>query len=404
MQNLTTPRFFDRKTPPVFTTLILLASINALAMNVFLPSLPSMATHFGTTTSVMGLSIAIYLGASACIQLFTGPLSDIIGRRPVLLGSLVLFLFATIGIMLTSNLTVYFILRAAQATTASAMVLSRAIVRDTTSTEKSGSRIAYLVMGMAIIPMISPGLGGYVEKHFGWQANFGLLLAFAAFLFVLVFFDLGETAPNKGKTFSAQFKDYPELLTSPRFWGYCMASALGAGAFFAYLGGAPFVGDKIFKLSPEMLGIYLGTPSLGYFLGNYLSGRYSERITIDLMVISGLIIAGAALSLCLILSYLGLASPLSFFGLMAVVGVGNGLTMPNATAGMLSVRPQLAGTASGLGSAMMIGGGAALSALAGATLTPDTGEFPLLWVMWGSVNLGTLVSLYVIRRNKRLGL
>jgi DHA1 family bicyclomycin/chloramphenicol resistance-like MFS transporter len=404
MHNQTTPRFLDRTTPPTFTTLILLASVNALAMNVFLPSFPSMAVHFGTTTSVMGLSISIFLAVSAFVQLFAGPLSDLTGRRPVIIGSLAIFCIATLGIIFSENLTFYFTMRALQAVSASAMILSRAIVRDTTSTEKSASRIAYLVMGMAIIPMISPGIGGYIEEHIGWRANFILLLSFSALLLALVVLDLGETSPNTGRGFADQFKDYPILLTSPRFWGYCMSSALGAGAFFAYLGGAPFVGEKIFDLSAEELGLYLGTPSIGYFAGNYLSGRYSGRIKIDHMVLAGLIIAVAALSICLVMSYTGTATPFSFFGLMVVLGLGNGLSMPNATAGMLSVRPQLAGTASGLGGSMMIGGGAALSALAGGLLTPDTGEFPLLWVMWGSVALGTLCGLFVLKRNKRLGM
>ena len=82
MIELSKSRFFDRKTQPSMFTLVLLASISMLAMNSFLPSLPSMALHFGTTTAVMGLSVAIYLGSSAVLQIFVGPLSDKIGRRP----------------------------------------------------------------------------------------------------------------------------------------------------------------------------------------------------------------------------------------------------------------------------------------------------------------------------------
>ncbi len=100
----------------------------------------------------------------------------------------------------------------------------------------------------------------------------------------------------------------------------------------------------------------------------------------------------------------GYGSPLSFFGLMTLVGLGNGLCIPNATAGMLSVRPHLAGTASGLGGAIMIVGGAALSALAGALLTPETGAYPLLWLMLLTA-IASVASIWVvIRREKALGL
>ena len=95
MTELSKSRFFDRKTQPSMFTLVLLASISMLAMNSFLPSLPSMALHFGTTTAVMGLSVAIYLGSSAVLQILVGPLSDKIGRRPALLWSLGIFIFAS---------------------------------------------------------------------------------------------------------------------------------------------------------------------------------------------------------------------------------------------------------------------------------------------------------------------
>ena len=98
----------------------------------------------------------------------------------------------------------------------------------------------------------------------------------------------------------------------------------------------------------------------------------------------------------------GHGTPLSFFGLMTFVGLGNGLVIPNATAGMLSVRPHLAGTASGLGGAIMIGGGAALSALAGALLGPETGAMPLLYIMSGTSLASVASILAVYAREKSL--
>jgi DHA1 family bicyclomycin/chloramphenicol resistance-like MFS transporter len=395
-------RFLDRKTQPSMLTLVLLASISMLAMNSFLPSLPSMATHFGTTTAIMGLSVAIYLGSSAVLQILVGPLSDKIGRRPALLWSLGIFIFASFACVFAQDTAVFMTLRAIQAFAACTMVLSRAIVRDTNDTQTSASKIAYIAMGMAITPMFAPALGGFLDNWFGWQANFWMLGGVGTLIWILTYFDQGETVPPSTEGFREQLKEYPELLTSRRFWGYCLASAFSGGAYFAYLGGGPFVGSVVFNLSPEQLGIYFGTPAIGYFAGNFISGRYSVRFGIDAMILSGLNIILVGMTLSLILSYLGYASVNSFFGFMIFVGLGNGLCLPNATAGMLSVRPHLAGAASGLGGSISIAGGAALSTVAGAILVPGSTEMPLLLLMWASSLAGVILILSVRRRNQKL--
>jgi len=218
----------------------------------------------------------------------------------------------------------------------------------------------------------------------------------------LVWSDLGETATQTSTSFADQFRQYPELLTARRFWGYCLSAAFGSGAFFAYLGGAPSVGTEVFGLTPAQLGIYFGVPAIGYFLGNFISGRYSVRIGINLMIIAGATVTVVGMFLSLALFWAGLGSVGVFFGFMSFVGLGNGLILPNATAGMLSVRPHLAGSASGLGGAIMIGGGAGLSALAGALLTPGTGAFPLLWIMFCTSMLSLMSIAYVVRRDRIL--
>ena len=402
MKNFAPAQLFDQSTQPHIVTLIALASISALAMNIFLPSLPSMAAYYNTTPSVMSLSVAIYLGASALLQLFSGPISDRIGRRPVILVSLVLFIIASLATIWAPNAETFLALRFVQAFAATTMVLSRAIVRDTVGKDAAASKIAYVTMGMAVAPMIGPGIGGYLDKYFRWQAIFILLAALGVCIFILTWFDLGETAP-KGKTsFPKQVIEYKQLLSSQRFWGYCLASALGSGSFFIYLGGGPFVGTEIFNLTPEQLGLYFGAPAIGYFAGNFMSGRWSEKFGINTMVFCGLGFTSLGSALSLIVSYAGYGSSLSFFGFMCFVGFGNGMTIPNATAGMLSVRPNLAGTASGLGSAIMIGGGAALSALAGAMVSTDTGEIPLLWLMECSAVSGIFIMLLVLARQRQL--
>ena len=264
--------------------------------------------------------------------------------------------------------------------------------------------IGYVTMGMAVVPMIGPAIGGLLEELFGWHANFILLFLAGLLVFWLSWRDLGETARESENSLADQFREYPELLKSPRFWGYCMAAALGSGAFFAYLGGAPFVASNVFGLSPGEMGIYFAAPSIGYFLGNWITGAFAARTGVNRMVLWGTIISTLGMALSLLSSYTGHSSPISFFGFMTLVGVGNGMTIANATAGMLSVRPHLAGTASGLGGAIMIGGGAALSALAGALLVPGAGEFPLIWIMFVTSLLAVIAIAGVIVRERQLGL
>jgi DHA1 family bicyclomycin/chloramphenicol resistance-like MFS transporter len=228
------------------------------------------------------------------------------------------------------------------------------------------------------------------------------LLVVGASVFVLTYRDLGETARNTSTSFTAQLREYPELLRARRFWGYTLSAAFASGAFFAYLGGAPFVGSEVFGLSPAIVGLYFGAPAVGYFFGNWISGRYSVRVGINNMVLFGAIISMVGLGLSLVLFFAGWKTAFVFFGCTTFVGLGNGMVLPNATSGMLSVRPHLAGTASGLGGAIMIGGGAALSALAGAMLTGENGAFPLIWIMFTTAVLAVISIAYTIRRERQV--
>ena len=396
-------RFLDRTSPPHVITLVLLAGLAALAMNVFLPSLPSMAAYFGTDYRVMQLSVSLYLAVNAVIQILIGPVSDRFGRRPVLLWSLAVFILATIGTLLATNAVVFLLFRMLQAVVVSAIVLSRAAIRDVMDEAAAASRIGYVTMGMALVPMVAPAIGGVLDQVFGWRGSFALMLVAGVGVLALTWADLGETKPRGAGGMRAQFAELPELMTSRRFWGYCVTATLASGAFFAYLGGAPFVGSVVFGMTPAMLGLFFGAPAIGYAFGNFLSGRYSIHLGVDRMVLFGCLICLGGVAMMASLFALGFQNPGVFFGFFIFVGIGNGMVLPNATSGMMSVRPHLAGTASGIGGAIMIGGGAAVSALAGALLTPETGAAPLLALLLSTSGLSVVVILYVIRRGRQLG-
>jgi len=396
-------RFLDRTTPPKIVTLILMAGLSALTMNIFLPSLPGMAAYYGVPYGVMQQSVALYLLLSALLQIVIGPISDRYGRRAVLIWALVLFLVATVGTLLAPNATVFLIFRMAQAVIAAGMVLSRAVVRDMVADAQAASMIGYVTMGMSLVPMVGPVIGGVLDDLYGWKANFALLLILGAATLALVWADLGETATLRRVSLADQIRTYPTLLASRRFWGYTLSAAFASGCFFAYLGGAPYVGDKIFGLSSTHVGALFALTAIGYALGNFFAGRYSVRIGMNRMILIGCMVTSLGLAVLALLTLAGLSGPTVFFGLTVFMGLGNGICLPNANAGMLSVRPDLAGTASGLGGAILIGGGAALAAFAGVLLGPGSSEMPLILLMLASSVASVVAILFVIRRARQIG-
>ncbi len=397
-------RLLDRASPPHLVTLVAMAAVAALSMNAFLPSLPGMAKHYGVDYAVMQLSVSLYLFASAALHLLIGPLSDRFGRRKVALWGLGLFCLASLAAILAPTAEMFLLARMAQAVVAVGLVISRAIVRDVADEAEAASLLGYITMFMALVPMVGPVLGGILDELFGWQANFALLLSAGLAVWLLVWLDCGETNRQMMTSVMVQFRALPELLRSPRFWGYVLSAAFASGVFFAFLGGAPFVASQIYGLGPSAMGAYFAPTALGYAFGNFLSGRYSRRFGANRLILAGTLLTSAGLLALAFLLALGLAPAPVFFAMFAFVGIGNGLVLPGAMAGSMSVRPHLAGSAAGIGSTTMIGGGAVLAALAGALLSTETGAWPLLAVTLAS-SFGSFVAIvFVIRRARALGI
>ncbi|WP_340108362.1 Bcr/CflA family efflux MFS transporter [Pikeienuella sp. HZG-20] len=392
--------FADRRTPPTLLTLILLTSVSSLTMNAFIASLPALADDLGTSYAFIQLAVSGYLGMTALMQLAIGPLSDRYGRRPVILVSLVIFTFASIGCVLATDAVTFMIFRMTQAAIATGIALSRAIVRDLLPAEESASMIGYMTAAVALVPMMGPMFGGAMEEAFGWRSTFWAFVVLGGVVLVVCWLDLGETHHNRASSFTKQLGAYPDLLRARRFWGYTMTAAFASGSFFALLGGGPYVAREIFGQSPAATGLYLGMLAFGYMLGNLVTGRYAQEIGINRLMFIGCLIASTGIGVGLLVDLFVVQHPLAVFGFCVFIGLGNGLTMPTATTGLLSIRPGLAGSASGLGGAMMIGGGAAVSAVAGAILSPESGASPLLMLMFATAVLSALTSLYVIRRSK----
>lgn len=371
-------------------------------MNMHLPSLPAMADTFNISYSAATLTVTLFLAMNAVFQFVVGPLSDRFGRRPIVLICMAIFCLSSVGCIFSTKFEMFLFCRLIQAIVVAGLVLSRAAIRDVYSQDRAASVLGYATMGMAILPLVGPAVGGNLEVHFGWVASFWVLLGVGILVFTLAYFDMGETNKQKSSSMAVQFRAYPELLRSRRFWGYCITATFSAGAYFAYLGGAAFVGREIFNLSPGILGFYLGAPAVGYIAGNGLSGRFSVGLGINRMILTGTIITAVGMTFCILLFLFTVPIPLSFFGCVCFMGLGNGMVLPNATAGMMSVRPHLAGSASGIGGTINTAGGAAIATATGAILTPSTGILPLLLIMLACTIMSIISISYVVRRAKEL--
>ena len=388
--------FLNRAHPPHIVTLVGVTAVSAIATNVFLPSLPGIARYFSTDYAVAQLIVSVYLASTAVLQLAIGPASDRFGRRPVMLTCLGIFVFGSLAAIWAPTIELLLAARVLQSFSVGGMVLARAVVRDTVETDEAASRIGYITMGMALVPMIAPTIGGVLDEIHGWQASFGLMFVFGIAVFCLAYFDLGETNRNTSASMMAQVRAYPQLFGSARFWGYTFTSAFASGAFYVLIGSGPFVAAVLLDLRPSEFGLYYGLLSFGYVVGNFMSGRYSRRVGLNRMMLAGNVVMTFGVVVSLILVAAGAQHAMALFGPLVLLGVGNGMTLPNANAGIVSVRPHLAGSASGLGGSLQLGISAAMSAVAGVAVTERTGVAAMLYLMLFCGVVAVAASLFVI--------
>jgi MFS transporter, DHA1 family, multidrug resistance protein len=381
-------------TNPRLTSLMIVAAVSPLAINIFLPSIPKLIEYFKTDYATAQLGLSLFLAAMSVLQLIIGPMSDKYGRRPVMIGGIVMFLAGTLICLAASSIHIFLFGRLVQAFAVAGIVLSRAIVRDLVSREKAASAIGYVTMGMAVAPMIGPAIGGLLDELYGWQSSFILLGVLGLIALGFVVTNIPETNVSRGASLKAQLANYRLLLTTPTFWLYALTGATSAGVFFGFLGGAPALASGPLGLSPSSYGLWFAITAFGYVVGNFISGRFSERQGIRRMIIMGTLIAlsGCAMPF-LLFPTIGVSS-LALFGPMLLVGIGNGMALPSTTAAAVSVRPEAAGAASGLIGALQTGFGAILSSICGIVVAGGTAPIAFAAVIFGvgivSVVLATL--------------
>ena len=388
--------------PPVYA-LIIISSLTPFGINSIIPSMPAIAEAFQSEYGRVQLALSLYLAAIAISQIFVGPLSDRFGRRPVLLVGFSIFVAVSVALPFAPNVDALIAGRVLQgASGCVGIVLGRAIVRDLFERRQAASMLGYVTMGLAVAPMVAPSIGGLLQETFGWPAIFWFTAFFGAVAIAVTVTRVPETnlAPAERLSFSSVFRDFWALLRDVDFNLFTVNIALTAGVFFAFMGGAPYVSERIRGLSPAVYGIWFGAAPVGYFCGNYISGRFTERFGVARMILAGsaLVVVAAAIPTVLFLS--GLGGPAALFLPMVLVGLASGLALPSGFSGAISVRPDIAGAASGLSGAAQIGAGAILSAAAGAAVAGASSAMPMFWLMLAASLLALVAAAFIYRRNR----
>lgn len=354
-----------RGRPPVWL-LVALTGVGPFSMQILIPSLPALGAAFGAGSSSVQLALTLFFAGVAVGQLIYGPLSDHFGRRPVLLAALGLYVVASVGAVMAPTLGWLVAARILQAIGAcSGMVLGRAMIRDTHDRDQAASVMGYVTMGMTVAPMVAPMIGAMLEQYFGWRAAIAACLGLGVPLLLVVWRVLPETLPAAQPLPGAVglLRMYGALLVVPAFRAYGAVTAFSAGVFFAFLSGAPYVVVNGLGLPSTAYATAFVSISVTYALGNLVAGRMSTRVGVLPMLRLGTTISSICAVGMLATVFLLPAHIVTFFAPMALVAMGNGIAQPNAIAAAVSVRPQLAGTASGLTGFLQMGLGAALSFL-----------------------------------------
>ena len=359
--------------------LALLTSLGPLSTDLYLPSLPSIALSFQSSTAAAQTTLSAFLFGFALGQVFHGPLSDRLGRKPVLLTGLVLFIGASFACAYASSMDLLIAGRFLQALGASGpIVLGRAIVRDLYEGARAGRELSRMGTVMGIVPALAPIVGGVIETHYGWRFSFTAMLAFGIVLGIIVIIGLPETL--RGKTteplsLRSILTNYFQLLKNPRYRFYVSLSALSYGGLFAFISGSSFVLQNHYGLDAMLFGLSFGLVVLGYISGTILAARLVVKIGIDRTIGHGTIALATGGTLMLLAFLFGPASPFVILVPMMIYTLGVGLVMPQSMAGAMSPFPDRAGAASSMLGLMQMIFAACGGLLLGHLL--DLGAWPL---------------------------
>ncbi len=393
----------DRVTPPANTKMLIgvlavITALGPLSMQIILPVLPVMQDAFMVSAGTVQYVLSLALFTIAFATLVYGPASDRYGRRPVLLVGLVIFLLGSVVSAVAPTIEVLIAGRVTQAVGGAAgMVVSRAIIRDLYDRDTAARLMAYMITALVVAPMVAPLIGGLLNDAFGWRAIFifsgvvGIAVLAAAWPRVPETLQPGASA----QTFRGMLSGFGVLLRVPAFLGYAGQVGFGMGMFMAFLGAAPFVMINVLERPPTEFGLFFVLISAGFMAGTFLTARLGQRLGLDRMMRlgSGLAVVFGVVMLGFVLA--DIWSPWTIFLPGMGMAFANGLSMPNAQAGAVSISPRFAGTASGLLAFLQMLVGAGFAQLAG--MLQDDTPLPMAVIMLTASTLAFLSAVFLTR-------
>lgn len=390
--------------PPSIVLLFVMLYAGQLASTIYLPGIPDIARDLDTTLSAAQTMVAAYLGAFAVCQLIMGPLSDRFGRRPIVLIGLGLFTLASGLCIIVPNIETLMAARFAQAAGACAtIVVSRAMIRDTSEGVAAAQAMSWFAIALAIGPATAPFFGGFLTAWFGWQSTFIATALVGAGVLVFVVFNLKETllpSMRRPPPVNQLFFTYLQLTRNPAFVGYSMIVSFASGAVQAFVTAIPVVFIILMDVSPQALGFYIMIMPMLFVVATYTSRRLSFRMPIDRIILIGIACSATGGLLQLIVGLCGVITPFPVLIAFAISNFGTGLVLANCYAQALNtVPPSIAGQASALGGFMQMGWGGLL-AFTVAQMT-HTSSLQLGMAQMTTTWLAAATALYLIFIVKR---
>ena len=342
------------QTPPrgLTTIIALMTMIGPFTIDSYLPSFPAIEAEFNISRALLSQSLGLYLAAFAISTLFFGPLADRLGRRWVILISLLFYIVASVGCALSNDYNTFLFFRLMQGIAAAGgLVTGRAIIRDVYSPQDAHHVLSRIMMLFAIAPAIAPVIGGWLHELFGWHSVFYFLALFAVIIFFLVLFHIPETlnAEHRQSLHPVNVaRVYGRTLMHHRFQVLIFIVAFYFAGLFLYIAGAPTIIYDFLELESSDFALMFFPMVVGLIFGAWLSGRLAHSWPMERTI-------NLALTLMLIGTVLNMVQALwltpmviSFVIPLMLYSSGIGIAMPAMTVLALDCFPKNRGTASAL--------------------------------------------------------
>ena len=374
-----------------------LTTFGALSIDMYLPALPSIARDFHAPIGSAERTLSAFFLGFAFGQAFFGPLADRFGRKPPLYAGLALYVLMCVACASAHSADMLMAARFFQAIGACAGgVVARACVRDLFGPEEAPRIFAYMMLVLAVAPLIAPFLGGYLLIWASWRAIFWIQAAIGAIAAIAIMLRLPETHGGAHRTLHPFkiLRDYFYIAQDRRFIAYALAGAIGNAAMFAYITGSPHVFIDLFHVQAQNFGWFFGSNAAGLIATAQVSARLLRRASAERVMLSAQIaqvLTGAALVLIAASGFGGIVGlALALFVFVAL----NGAIMPMATGVSMRHFGLNAGMASALLGTLQFGA-ATISSLAMGAFSPHT-PVPMAAIMAGCAVAG--LALHVLLR------